>query len=127
MYDLSSCYDNTLDVMYYTVTAMRETGFTQSEIEDYVDEATKSHNSNLIDVSIEYVNKCNEKSKAYYESYESFDDEDLSYNCNDYNDYSYSKYWGRDFDEDYDEIESYEGFTGHGQSYQFSWNQDFGF
>lgn len=65
MYDLSGCYDNTLSVMKYTVNAMRETGYSQREIEDYMEEATKSNNAHLVNVSTDYICKCNELCHAY--------------------------------------------------------------
>ena len=131
MYDLSDHYDNTLAVMRYTIAAMQEVGFSKNEIEDYIDEATKSHNSHLIDVSVEYINKCNEMSKAYeqsfndYYSWSNVEDDSVD-DCFECDDYMYSKYWGRDFDED-DDVESYEGFSGHGQYHKYSWEQDFDF
>lgn len=138
MYDLSDRYDNTLAVMRYTVAAMQDVGFSKNEIEDYIDEATKGHNAHLVDVSVEYVNKCNEMSKAYEQSFNDYyswsnaedEDDDLNDDCLACDDYMYSKLWGRDFDkdeEDDDEIESYEGFKDHGQYHKYYWEQDFDF
>lgn len=111
MYDLSNRYDNTLSVMQYTIAAMRDVGFTQGEIEDYIDEATKSHNAHLVDVSVEYVNKCNERVGSYND------------------DFTYSKQWGFDnYDDSYDndDFEGYEGFSGHSNKYYWE-NEDLDF
>lgn len=126
MYDLSNRYDNTLSVMQYTIAAMRDVGFTQGEIEDYIDEATKSHNAHLVDVSIEYVNKCNERVGSYNDDYYPWDD----YNDQiDNDDFTYSKQWGFDnYDDSYDndDFEGYEGFSGHSNKYYWE-NEDLDF
>ena len=55
MYDLTNKFDNTFDVMKYTISAMKEVGYSNKDIEDYIIEATSKDNSKLIDVSIDYI------------------------------------------------------------------------
>lgn len=111
MYDLSNSYSNAFEVMYYTITAMKEVGFSKDEIDEYMLEATSSDNTNLIDVSMDYVSKCNEYTKAYNDDLEYYEFDTSNYYNNlededDYNGYSYNqKKFGFDSDE-----ECYEGF-----------------
>ena len=49
MYDLTNKFDNTFDVMKYTISAMKEVGYSNKDIEDYIIEATSKDNSNLFD------------------------------------------------------------------------------
>lgn len=64
-YDLSDKFDDSLYVLSYTVSAMRESGFKKVDIDNYLLEATRTHNSHLLDVSIEYINMCNDITHAY--------------------------------------------------------------
>ena len=97
MYDLSDKFSNTFDVIAYTVSAMRETGFNQSDIDDYLIDATSTHNSHLVDVSIEVIDKCNNRINAY-------NDDSLNDKYFDYLDSNCKYYWE-------EEEDSYEGFS----------------
>ena len=52
---------NAYAVMGYVKNAMKEQGFTEEEIKEYLDKAKSSDYNNLLCVSMEYVDKCNEK------------------------------------------------------------------
>lgn len=121
MYDLSNCYTNTFEVLQYTIAVMHEVGFSKNEIDDYMIEATNSDNAHLIDVSIEYINKCNELTNMYNRLYEDdsfyIDDKDDDYTF--YNkqhllaEESDDEYHGYSYNENkynYD-TECYEGFN----------------
>lgn len=97
MYDLSNKFSNTFDVIAYTVSAMRETGFNQSDIDDYLIDATSKHNSHLVDVSIEFIDKCNSRIDAY-------NDDSLNDEYFDYLESNRKYYWE-------EEEDSYEGFS----------------
>lgn len=145
MYDLANRYNNTFDVMQYTVAAMREVGFSKDEIDDYIDEATKSTNANLIDVSTDYICKCNELSDAFskasgYEAtysdfWESYSDDTYD-DLNDEDKYdeltgelTYSSKWGRDYEhDDYDDdTDCYEGFNSCKRHYYWDTDDDLDF
>ncbi len=86
MYDLTNKFDNTFDVMKYTISAMKEVGYSNKDIEDYIIEATSKDNSKLIDVSIDYINNCNLMSHSYNTNN---DYENEFYNYTDNYDYYY--------------------------------------
>ncbi len=86
MYDLTNKFDNTFDVMKYTISAMKEVGYSNKDIEDYIIEATSKDNSKLIDVSIDYINNCNLISNSYSTNN---DYENEFYNYTDNYDYCY--------------------------------------
>jgi hypothetical protein len=48
-------------VMGYVSKAMRETGFTKDEITAYLHKAMSGDYDNLLCVSMEYIDKCNER------------------------------------------------------------------
>lgn len=52
---------NAFAVMGYVCKAMRETGFTKDEITAYQNEAMSGDYNNLLCVSMEYIDKCNER------------------------------------------------------------------
>lgn len=99
MFDLSNKFSNVFDVLTYTIAAMRESGFEQSDIDDYLIDATSTHNSHLVDVSIDFISQCNNRIHAYDNDVEDIDDIE----------YTPCKYYWED-DEDEDEYE-YEGFS----------------
>ena len=86
MYGLTNKFDNTFDVMKYTISAMKEVGYSNKDIEDYIIEATSKDNSKLIDVSIDYINNCNLMSHSYNTNN---DYENEFYNYTDNYDYCY--------------------------------------
>lgn len=52
---------NAYAVMGYVRKAMKESGFSEQEIKAYLDDAMSSDYDHLLCVSIEMVDKCNEK------------------------------------------------------------------
>lgn len=54
---------NAFAVMGYVGKAMRETGFTKDEITAYQQEAMSGDYNNLLCVSMEYIDKCNERAE----------------------------------------------------------------
>lgn len=127
MYDLSACYENTFDVMKYTISAMKEVGFTKTEIDEYIEKATKKDNATLIDVSTDYISMCNEMGNYYDSSCEDEYDDSVFWDAymvkpnkvlnnkllsDKYEGYEYSNRWGRDYDDCYlDDNDYYEGFN----------------
>mgnify|MGYP003302305530 CR=1 FL=1 len=60
-YDLVGVDGNAFSVMGYVQRAMRESGFSKKEIDKYFAEATSGNYDNLLCVSVEMIDKCNEK------------------------------------------------------------------
>ena len=58
-YSLVGVDGNAFSVMAYTKNAMRQSGFSQTEINEYLEKATSSDYSNLLCLSAEMVEKCN--------------------------------------------------------------------
>lgn len=112
LYDLSDHYTNTFDVLRYTVSAMKDVGFSNCEIDDYLDQATTSNNKHLIDVSIEFVNKCNEVANSYHSSAWEFGCEsDNPYYCEDEDSEYYEGFTNKESSNcTYDSEDCYEGF-----------------
>lgn len=54
---------NAIDVMGYVSLAMQETGFTKDEINSYRKEAMSGDYNNLLCVSMEYIDKCNQRAE----------------------------------------------------------------
>ena len=52
---------NAYAVMGYVKNAMKEQGFTEEEIKEYLESAKSSDYNNLLCVSMDYVDKCNER------------------------------------------------------------------
>ena len=82
--------ETVFDVMAYTVKAMDDSGFMPGEIEDYITEAIKDNNFNLIEISKDYLEKCNEVVSA--NNHCEFEDT--------WRDHYYSSLWGDDLDSD---------------------------
>lgn len=61
MYNLIGLDGNAYSVMGYVRRAMKEQKFTKEEIDEYTNKATSSDYHNLLRVSIEYVELCNER------------------------------------------------------------------
>lgn len=64
-YTLVGVNGNAYSVMGYVSRCMKEQGFTREEINKYTDDAMSSDYNHLLRVSIDMVDKCNER---YYES-----------------------------------------------------------
>ena len=61
---------NAFSVMGYTARAMKEAGYTQDEINEYRKLATSGDYNNLLALSCEWVDKCNEVLGLEDEEYE---------------------------------------------------------
>lgn len=60
-YNLVGVDGNAYAVMGYVRRAMRETGFTKEEIEEYTEDATSDDYNHLLVVSMDMVEECNER------------------------------------------------------------------
>jgi len=60
-YSLIGVDGNAFSIMGYVRRAMKETGFTKDEIEAYTKDATSGDYDHLLVVSIDMINKCNER------------------------------------------------------------------
>lgn len=59
-YTLVGVNGNAFSVMGYVSNAMRECKFSRQEIDEYRKEAMSGNYDNLIAVSLDYIDKCNE-------------------------------------------------------------------
>ena len=59
-YDLVGIDGNAFSLMGYVVKAMKECGFSNDEQNDYLAKATSGNYDNLLCVSMEIIDKCNE-------------------------------------------------------------------
>lgn len=131
MYNLKAQqFDNTFDVMVYTMTSMKECGYSAGEIDDYIADAISSHNAHLIDVSLDVLDECNKvfqpDDKVYTDTWRDFyykddcsysdsleDEEDDCFYFDSFSDKP-KHFWEDDnvLDdiESSDEFEAYEGF-----------------
>lgn len=118
MYSISGKFDNAIDLLAYTISAMLDSGFMQSDIDEFLLNAIGKGNFNLLSKSVEAIEECNKVIKdsipnnwrdSYYSKSDEerligyFDDEDNYCDC----DYELeftpeSSYM--------DEEEAYEGF-----------------
>lgn len=60
-YDLVGVDGNAFSVMGYVRRAMIESGFSREEIDEYIKDATSGDYNNLLCVSVDMIDKCNEK------------------------------------------------------------------
>lgn len=60
-YSLIGVDGNAFSIMGYVRRAMKETGFTKDEIEAYTKDATSGDYDHLLVVSIDMIDKCNER------------------------------------------------------------------
>lgn len=138
MYTIKSL-DTIMDIVSYTVSAMRESAYIDSEIDDYIEKVSSENNYFIIQISKEIINDCNSiesyDSSGHFEDtwqdsyYSSLLDDDLDdtyeddkvhfYNEEDtWRDSYYSSLWD-DFDNTYtdnkvklyDDEDVYEGFN----------------
>ena len=61
MYDLVGVDGNAFSVMAYVVNAMREQGFSREEQKNYQNAAMSGSYDNLLAVSFEMIEQCNER------------------------------------------------------------------
>lgn len=60
-YSLIGVDGNAFNIMGYVRRAMKEAGFTREEIEAYTKDATSGDYNHLLVVSIDIIDRCNEK------------------------------------------------------------------
>lgn len=60
-FDLVGVDGNAFSIMGYVVNAMRKAKFTQEQIKDYQNEAMSSDYNNLLAVSVQRIDDCNER------------------------------------------------------------------
>lgn len=100
--------ENILDLIAYTVSAMREVGYGDCDVDDYIEEAIKSNSYDTIILSKEKLNDCNlltNEVSSYHNDW--FEDTWCNHYC--------SSFWdddGRYSKDDEDEIDSYDYITG---------------
>ena len=51
--------DNVFDLIVYTVKSMKEVGYNETDIDDYIEESIKSNNYYIVELSKERLNDCN--------------------------------------------------------------------
>jgi len=62
-YNLVGIDGNAYSVMGYVTNAMREQGFSKAERDEYLKKAMSSDYNNLLCVSMDYIEMCNERGK----------------------------------------------------------------
>lgn len=61
MYDLVGVDGNAFSVMGYVINAMKKCHFSKADRDEYMKDAMSSNYDHLLCVSIEMIDKCNEK------------------------------------------------------------------
>lgn len=100
--------ENVLDLIAYTVSAMKEVGYGDCDVDDYIEEAVKSNNYDIIILSKEKLNDCNILTNEVSSCHNDWFEDTW---CNNY----CSSFWdddGRYSKDDEDEIDSYDYITG---------------
>lgn len=137
VYSLPLNCSTVFDAMLYTVEAMKDSGFTSKDIENYVQEALEGNDIHLLEVTDNMLDDCNSLVKdccdyedtwrdSYYSSF--WDDDFVKDNeNNDENNYdSCSDYWtvnnALEDINNMDDVEMYEGFSSCGNHYWDSVN-----
>lgn len=100
--------ENVFDLMAYTVSSMKEVGYSDCDVDDYIEEAVKSNSYDLIVLSKEKLNDCNILSNEVSSCRNDwFEDTWCNHYC--------SSFWdddGRYSKDDENEIDSYDYTTG---------------
>ena len=100
--------ENVLDLIAYTVSAMKEVGYGDCDVDDYIEEAVKNNSYDVIVLSKEKLNDCNILSNEVKPcNNDLFEDTFCNHYC--------SSFWdddGRYSKDDEDEIDSYDYITG---------------
>lgn len=114
---------NVFDLISYTSTALRESGYMEDEIECYVSEALeKCSNFEIVELSKQWLEECNklysDSSTDNMEDYYQFlwdedccDEIDREEDVYDYLTGSYRKKEIWEYDNAVDDVEAYEGFN----------------
>ena len=95
MYNIANKFDNAIDVLAYTLSAMKDSGFMPADIDDFLNNAIGKGNFNLLIKSKEMIEECNKVVKLNTPTY-----------SNNWRDYYYGK--GEDellgyFDDEYED------------------------
>ena len=100
--------ENIFDVIAYTVSSMKEVGYGDCDVDDYIEEAVKSNNYDIIALSKEKLNDCNILTNEVSSCHNDWFEDTW---CNNY----CSSFWdddGRYSKDDEDKIDSYDYITG---------------
>ncbi len=99
------------DLMAYTIAAMKEVGYGECDIDDYIDESVKTNNLAIIELSKEKLDDCNTvANQVSPNNNEWFEDT--------WRDHYYSSLWDDDgrydhkFEDEDDELDTYDYLTG---------------
>lgn len=123
MYNLKSQqFEYALDVLIYTVNAMKECDYSSNEIEDYLYDATSDGNYHLVNSSLDTLNECNKvyrklddiNDNDYWKEYYYCNDLDDDIDCCDYEGHPFHIWEVDNVVDDVeteDELEAYEGFN----------------
>jgi len=101
--------ENIFDLVAYTVSAMKEVGYKDVDVDDYIEASVKSDNYYTVNLSKERLNNCNRllnKSKYNSNTDKWFEDT--------WRDHYYSSLWdddGRYLTDDEEDEELYDGFS----------------
>ena len=135
MYSIySKDYDNVFDLLKYTISSMKETGYDEMDVHEFIANAIKGSNYELISLSQEKLSECNIINRnldpdvfpwqEYADKYsllnsdDAFDleeDDNVTDLCDDLNSHRY--YWENDIDDQ----EAYEGFDSC-KNYCYKWD-----
>lgn len=122
-FSLVGVNDNAFSVIGYTSSAMREAGYTEDEIEEYQKLATSGDYNNLLVLSMEWIDKCNQVLGLEEKAYPIRGDEFAKFGpgryfigdiCYALPDKIYDEIWGDKYQY---ENGSYDGFAVHGTAY----------
>lgn len=94
MYNIDGL-DSVLDVMAYTVKAMKEVGYDSTDIDDYIVDAIKQSNYRLLAISADKLEECNSLLRKPYAK-----DLDYTYNWDDEEDTWRNSYYSSLWDDD---------------------------
>ena len=112
--------ENIFDLMAYTVAAMREVGYGDCDVDDYIEEAIKSNSYDLIELSKEKLNDCNTLANEVNPGHDDWFEDT-------WRDHYYSSLWDDDGryskDDDEDEVDTYDYLTG-GKKTHNIWDDD---
>lgn len=120
MFNISGIFDNSFDVVCYTLSAMRETGYSNDEMDEYLERVVSGNNYFLIKESSKTLKDCNELYDSLIGADEWFDNtwDQYYYTIDDEDEGEYcDNLWGRkerniwEDDNAVDDVEdAYEGF-----------------
>lgn len=102
MYSIEERFDNTLDMLSYVISSMKDVGMVDDDVNDFLKNSTNDNNAHLVDVCEKQIQLCNETLES---NTEWFDDNWRDYYYNKYN----NPYSCIESCDDYDD--DYEGYS----------------